>query len=141
MAGPVFSKIAERVYARNLNLDIRHAIDSTSNVIPDVMKGDLGKAELVLSDLDVPMIMQEDVSKAWGMVSMDSASVTLIADEKAVPDDRIPNVVGMGARDAVFQLERRGLKVRIAGVGKVRSQSIPSGNKVIKGQTVLLTMR
>lgn len=141
MAGPVFSKIAERVYAKNLNLDIKHAIDSTSNVIPDVMKGDLSRAELVLSDLEVPITLQGDVNNAWGVASMDSVSVSLVVDEKTVSDDRVPNVVGMGARDAVFQLERRGLKVRVAGVGKVRSQSIPSGNKVVKGQIVLLTMR
>ena len=36
MAGSVFSKIAERVYAKNLRFDIRSAIDSTTNVIPAV---------------------------------------------------------------------------------------------------------
>ena len=34
MAGSVFKKIAERVYAKNLRIDMAQAIDSTSNVIP-----------------------------------------------------------------------------------------------------------
>ena len=52
----------------------------------------------------------------------------------------MPSVVGMGAKDAVYLLERAGLKVNIAGVGKVTRQSIPSGNKYQKGQTVALQL-
>ena len=33
------------------------------------------------------------------------------------------------------------LKVRISGIGKVKNQSIPGGNRVVKGQTVALTLR
>lgn len=40
MAGSVFSKIAERVYAKDLRLDIRNAIDTNTVVIPDVKAGE-----------------------------------------------------------------------------------------------------
>jgi len=32
------------------------------------------------------------------------------------------------------------LKVRLNGIGKVRNQSIPGGNRVVKGQTVTLAL-
>ena len=48
MAGSVFGKIAERVYAKNLRFDIRSAIDSTSNVIPPVKAGEMNEALQVL---------------------------------------------------------------------------------------------
>ena len=56
MAGSVFSKIAERVYAKNLRFDIRSAIDSTTNVIPTVKAGEMNEALYVLDALDVQAI-------------------------------------------------------------------------------------
>ena len=59
MAGSVFSKIAERVYAKNLRFDIRSAIDSTTNVIPTVKAGAMNEALYVLDALDVPVQRQK----------------------------------------------------------------------------------
>ncbi|UQT36359.1 PASTA domain-containing protein [Parabacteroides distasonis] len=47
----------------------------------------------------------------------------------------------MGAKDAVFLLEQAGLRVSLSGVGRVVSQSIQPGQRVSKGQTVLLTLK
>ncbi len=47
----------------------------------------------------------------------------------------------MGAKDAVYLLESCGLKVRLSGIGKVSVQSVPPGNRVVKGETVSLTLR
>lgn len=49
----------------------------------------------------------------------------------------IPDVRGMGARDAVYLLENSGVRVKVAGTGKVKTQSIPPGSKA-KGQTVMI---
>ena len=50
----------------------------------------------------------------------------------------MPNVVGMGAKDAVYLMERVGLRVQLYGRGKVQSQSIQPGVKAMRGQTVSL---
>lgn len=47
----------------------------------------------------------------------------------------VPDVRKMGLRDALFELENRGLKVVIQGVGKVYKQSLLPGTKV-NGQTI-----
>ncbi|GHT50333.1 penicillin-binding protein [Bacteroidia bacterium] len=53
---------------------------------------------------------------------------------------RVPNTVGMGAKDAVFSMESAGLQAVIVGKGVVVAQSIPAGGKIVKGQTVKLTL-
>ena len=137
MAGSVFSKIAERVFAKNLSYELKNAIDSTTVVIPDVKSGDLAETSYVLGKLNVPT--EGKTSKtSWGRVEEDSVGVKL--EQQSLKTGIIPNVVGMGAKDAVYLLEKAGLKVNIAGVGKVTRQSIPSGNKYLKGQTVALQL-
>ena len=143
MAGSVFGKIAERVYAKNLRFDIRSAIDSTSNVIPPVKAGEMNEALQVLDGLNVPVQKQFSPKKgkeAWGHTQESPNAVILQAREEA-SSNTVPNVIGMGAKDAVYLLESKGLKVRISGIGKVKNQSIPGGNRVVKGQTVALTLR
>ena len=55
-------------------------------------------------------------------------------------DGVMPNVTGMGARDAVFLLEKMGLKVRITGTGDVKGQSIPAGTSLKAGMTCRLEL-
>lgn len=54
--------------------------------------------------------------------------------------NKIPNVTGMAGMDAISLLENLGLKVRTEGNGSVREQSIPSGQLIKKGQTIILTL-
>jgi cell division protein FtsI (penicillin-binding protein 3) len=56
-------------------------------------------------------------------------------------DNTMPNVKGMGARDAIYVLESRGLAVTLSGHGKVVSQSVPAGVTVKKGRAVTLTLK
>lgn len=142
MAGSVFSKIAERVYAKNLHYDMRHAIDSTTNVIPSVKAGELGETYYVLNHLDVPMEHSSVArgNNAWGKAMQDSAAVSFELAAVEEKGNVMPDVVGMGAKDAVYLLEQEGLNVRLSGVGRVRRQTIPAGRSYSRGQTVTLTL-
>ncbi|GHT00934.1 penicillin-binding protein [Bacteroidia bacterium] len=53
----------------------------------------------------------------------------------------VPDTRGMGAKDAVFSMESAGLQAVVVGKGAVVSQSIPAGSKIVKGQTVKLTLQ
>lgn len=146
MAGSVFGKIAERVYAKDLRYELKNAIDSTTNVIPTVKAGEMKEALYVLNQLSVPVQREGEWngSTVWGHPSESPTAVLLNAgnaDQQKKEDNRVPNVIGMGAKDAVFLLEEKGLRVRLSGVGKVRRQSLPHGSHFTKGQTVLLTLR
>jgi cell division protein FtsI (penicillin-binding protein 3) len=72
---------------------------------------------------------------------MSSLSVKgLLAATPKTARNIVPNLVGMGARDAVYQLESRGVKARVRGRGKVKSQSIFAGTAVKQGMVCELIM-
>ena len=52
----------------------------------------------------------------------------------------MPDVTGITVKDAVFLLERRGLKVIWLGHGKVKYQSIEKGLRIQKGDRVTLKL-
>lgn len=58
----------------------------------------------------------------------------------AVAEKRMPNVKGMGLKDALYLLESMGLKVSVSGKGKVMNQSIAPGASLAKGLTVTLEL-
>lgn len=53
----------------------------------------------------------------------------------------VPNVIDMGAKDAVYAIEQTGMQAQISGRGRVVSQSISGGTKAAKGSIVYLTLR
>lgn len=141
MAGSVFSKIAERVYAKNLRLPLTCAIDTNAVLIPPVKTGEMKAAKQVLKELDIRV--EGDVSSSakevWGNTHATSNAVVI--ETRSNMRNMVPSVIGMGAKDAVYLLESRGLRVQLVGTGKVRKQSVANGTKVRKGQTVVLTLR
>lgn len=60
---------------------------------------------------------------------------------RATAEGEVPDVIGLGAREAIAKLENAGLRVQIRGIGYVASQNIRPGEKIEKGQTVILTLR
>ena len=122
MSGGIFHHISEGVMAKSLKLSVTDARDSTSVLVPSVLKGDNNAAGYVLRQLGV------NTSK----VSMGSVDV------KA---GKMPDVTGMGARDAVYQLERLGVKVKLSGKGFVARQSIAPGTTLQTGMSCMLELK
>lgn len=140
-AGSVFSRIAERVYAKHLYLDLATAKDSTSVLVPDVKQGDLSEAALVLNELNIRhngTDLTAGIHPVWGKATHTTENVDL--KEQKFSKGLVPNVIGMGAKDAVFLLEEKGLRVRLSGVGRVKGQSLQPGSFLRKGQTITLTL-
>ncbi len=52
----------------------------------------------------------------------------------------IPNLKGMSGMDAVAILGNLGIKVKVKGIGKVKSQSIPAGGIINKSTTIILEL-
>ena len=120
MSGVVFHHIAEGVMARYLKLSVDDAHDEHSVTIPDVKGGNAEAANTVLNKLNINK--REAQTK-------NNYSLTVA-----------PDVTGMGARDAVYQMERRGLKVKLQGRGKVKHQSFPAGKTITDGAECVLTL-
>lgn len=142
-AGSVFSRIAERIYAKHLYKDISQAKDSTSIPIPHVKKGNIVEAAYVLRQLQIAGNSNQisfTNKPVWGKAYTTHREADLRTEHEG-PAHSIPNVIGMGAKDAVFLLESRGMKVHIVGFGTVSAQSIAAGSSIQKGKTITLMMK
>ena len=74
----------------------------------------------------------------------DSTSILEAPEPAAIPsaeEGTVPDLTGLGARDAVNILEPLGLKVKLHGQGHIYKQSIHAGQKAVKGQTISLDMK
>jgi len=74
----------------------------------------------------------------------DSTSIftpDLTRERTEVRSGVVPDVTGMGVRDAVYALGQAGMKVRLRGTGRVHEQSIPGGTRDAKGKTVTLNLK
>ena len=143
MSGVVFHHISEGVMARNLKLDVKDAHDSSSVGIPDVKSGNILDANYVLRYLDIKTNQLWSGSYAngnpiWGKAERQSDLIAL--QQVQIDKNTVPDVTGMGARDAVYLLESLGLKVKLHGRGKVRSQSYSAGKQITAGSECVLNL-
>jgi cell division protein FtsI (penicillin-binding protein 3) len=138
VAGPVFLEIARKVYATSVNM---HPMVARNDTIPlDLPYSKTGNREelrYALKELDVPMENSHTRSE-W--VSTEKKTEVVSFTNRSAIDGLVPNVVSMGAKDAIYLLENAGLRVRIVGRGSVRSQSIAPGTRVRKGDQIILEM-
>lgn len=144
MSGQVFHDIAEGIMARNVRYDVSSSRDSLSCFIPEVKSGNILAADYVLSHLGLKTTTEWSGSYAtgnpiWGTAEKETKEVKL-SKVPMTPEGIMPDVMGMGARDAVYLLESRGLKVIIKGRGKVHQQSIAYGKPYRRGTRVTLEM-
>ncbi|MEP0264541.1 penicillin-binding protein [Dokdonia sp.] len=87
---------------------------------------------------DTPVVDEVDLSKETSKSVENNYDAYYNVVNKS--HTTIPNVKGMSGMDAVALLENLGLKVRFRGSGKVKSQSINSGEKLVKNQTIILEL-
>lgn len=144
MAGAVFHQISEGVMAQYLKLRVEDARDTASVLVPEVKNGNVLAADYVLHNLGVKTEggwngSYGNGNPIWGKAQSERGGVKLAVQE--LPDHTMPDVTGMGASDAVFLLETCGLKVKLNGAGKVKSQSIPYGTNIHHGMICQLILQ
>ena len=109
-----------------------------------VKNGNILAADYVLNHLGIKTNTNWGGSYAngnpiWGTASSNSKTVNL-SRQAMYRHNVTPNVMGMGASDAVYMLESRGIKVKIQGRGKVVSQSYPAGKLITRGAVCTIKM-
>ena len=129
-SGSVFHNIAEGIMASSVRKVAANARDENSVFVPEVKNGDVQAADYVLTELDIRtggnwMTAVSSNAPVWGKAHTQDNTVRL--DKMTTADGTMPDVTGMGARDAVYMLEKLGLRVSIRGTGNVTEQSIPAG--------------
>ena len=119
--GPVFSEISQYIMSRDSMRNAVAAADTNSVFVPEVTRGSRERAEAIVE----------------GMGLTDKHLNTEEPD--TLPLNLVPDVLGMGVKDAVYTLQKRGLRVRINGRGPIVKQDVAPGSPATKGKTITLT--
>jgi cell division protein FtsI (penicillin-binding protein 3) len=136
VAGPVFKEVADKVYAQNIEIQESK---------PKALATAATKKSFSGSGKDVAQLMKK--TGMQGLVPADEDWVQVsIAGNKALVkpqtmvSNQVPDVRGLGLKDAIYLLENLGIHVRIVGRGIVKSQSVPAGFPIKKDMEVLIEL-
>ena len=139
VSAPVFKEIADKIYLIELDM---HEIGSADNayhtgVFPHIRAGKKDELSMICNELGI-----SNHSKAEGQwVKTDVINDAVYWTENKVEYNVLPDVRGMMLRDAIYVLENLGLKIKVNGRGRVATQSMTPGDKIIKGSTIKLQMQ
>ncbi len=135
-AAPVFKKIADRIYESTP--DWKNPLDGRGKSLlykPVYLSGNEAMSSKVYEILK----MGEKPSPAADTGRIFVKDTSLIA-EALIQADTIPDVTGMGLRDAIQILENRGYKVLFSGRGKVVSQKPLPGITILKDKNITIQL-
>jgi len=140
VAGPIFREIADKVYSNRLELQADRVLAAAKGPIaPLSMSGRAADLRVAMAGLGVPFV--QDGEGEW--LSTESGDSIVTARPRTIASEAsglVPNVLGMGLRDALYILENRGYRVRVQGAGMVKRQSISPGVRAAQGATILIEL-
>jgi cell division protein FtsI (penicillin-binding protein 3) len=141
MAGAVVKKIAEEVMAMNMQKTPQEMISDSLFIaanwlkMPKIKNGNFPALKNLTKILHFSL---DGEGEKWTVSKTDSNKIEVMPLK--LINNLVPNVEGMGARDAVYLMENSGLQVLLSGRGKVFHQSIPPGTRAVKGAIVTLSL-
>ncbi|MES2278044.1 MAG: penicillin-binding transpeptidase domain-containing protein [Bacteroidota bacterium] len=137
VAGPVFRKIADRVYASDLTMNHPAAqLHLVGNTQPPKFKdGDYKALKEVYTKLGVKPLYASN-NPAGGA----DTSAGIVFEDAKYKKGTVPGVTGMGLSDAMYVLGNAGYKVSAKGSGVVLNQSAAVGSVMPKGSTITIVL-
>lgn len=136
VAAPVFKEIADKVYATQLDIH-EEKVDTVRKVNIDLLAGYQQDISGLASLLGLPV---DGSYPAAQFVKPDIEPSAIRVAPKKIRSGVVPDVRGMGARDAVYLIRSQGLKVQIRGRGVVVRQSVRPGTTVVTGREIILEL-
>jgi cell division protein FtsI (penicillin-binding protein 3) len=138
VAAPVFREIADKLNAFNaLPAAVMPAGGLKKDSTLFYYTGETGDLKQVLNGLNIGYV---DSAKNQDWSSVYSNNNTPVINARRIAKSNMPNVKGMGLKDALYLLESMNLKVVAKGRGKVITQSIEAGKLLTKGATVIIEL-
>lgn len=138
VSGPVFRKIADRIYAGDVNMytNVKQNLVGNTNA-PEAKAGHSQATKKVYNAFGIKTLY---AAKSDYFTSIDTSNGVTYQENLPVKGI-MPNVSGMGLKDAMYLVGNAGLKARVKGSGKVTNQSIEAGSRVGKGLMVELELK
>ncbi|HET8573453.1 MAG TPA: penicillin-binding protein [Edaphocola sp.] len=138
LGAPVFQAIANRLYATKVGGWILP--DTLASVRRPFDQPALNETYAPIADalgwhVTFPQQNEKLVDLIHGKDKNDIKKEIVPLTEGIIPDLR-----GLGLKDALDILEQENIQVNVSGSGRVAEQSIPAGSKIKKGQTIHLIL-
>ncbi len=142
IAGPVFREVADKL----MSLEKDNPDNSRYAAIIELMNKDSSNyyyagstkgMKSVLQTLNMSYTDSSGGNKWARLYPVNNQPVMATKKEDA---KRIPDVKGMGLKDALYLLESRDIQVLARGAGKVSQQSIPAGTTIEKNQQLTIEL-
>ena len=138
VAGTVFKEVSDRIFAHFLARE-KSTITRTTDSSTHAFFGMRNDLQSIYDFLKLSFADSAKTGGQWRYVSTKNNTAVWTANADAATA-AIPNVKGMGLKDAVYLLENDGLKVIVTGRGKVISQLPAAGSIFKKDQVVSLVL-
>ncbi len=138
LAGPVVKRMVDYIHARSCEWHDPLEADGPPRSPERIKGGDIAQMRRVADRLSPRTSFERRTG--WGAARVDSLAGVAIECLETDPS-RVPDVRGMGLKDALFLLESRGLKVSFSGQGAVVNQSIAAGTLIRSGASITITLK
>jgi cell division protein FtsI (penicillin-binding protein 3) len=134
VAGPVFKEIADNIYSRDLELHMTMQKKEVleQGVFPTIRAGKQDELTMLCNELGISNHSNTD--EEWIKAVKNGNSVNW--RKNVVVKDQVPDVNGMTLRDAIYLLEKSGMRVEHHGRGRVSDQSLAPGTRISKGTRI-----
>jgi cell division protein FtsI (penicillin-binding protein 3) len=136
VSGTVFKEISDKIFARYVSKKT-YKMPAVMDTLPYNFFGLKKELNTIFGTLSIPFT-DSGVGGNWRQMNVKNNQVWLQQPAASNTGAAVPNVVGMGLKDAVYLAENKGLKVTFTGRGRVISQSLAAGIPYKKGQTLTL---
>ncbi len=136
VAGPVFKNIAEGVMLIDDQLMHRLEDEDKGELVTSYHAGFADDYDVVLDYLGLKAAVPS--RNRW--VDITPKENELTVERKKILKNKIPDVIGMGLRDAVYVMENLGVKYKVYGVGRVWRQTVKPGED-IEGKTQIVYLK
>lgn len=137
VSGPVFREVADRVYASDISMfDAMKDQKLAGNIkMPSAKVGEKKATQRVYKAFGIKTLFATNAE----YVTVDT-NKGVVNPEIRIVEGSVPDVSGMGLKDALYVLGNSGLRPIVRGSGKVMKQSIIPGTKVAKGYPIVLEL-
>ncbi len=136
VAAPAFREVADRIFATQIMVPEETYDPHMLASMPRFKNAFTEDLRTIYKELHCRLI--DNATGITGSTSITRDTVKLF--DKPMAEKLVPEVEGMGLRDAMYVLENAGLKVRYSGRGIVKSQSLPPKSPIGNKQTILLEL-
>lgn len=139
VSGPVFREVADKVYASDIKMNqVPTQQQFVGNTKMPVSKSGYRKAtQHVYKSFGIKALL---ASNAEYVNTIDTNNGVLVKEVKYA-EGYVPDVTGMGLKDALYLLGNSGLKPVVKGSGQVVRQSLKPGLRVGKNYPVVLELK